>query len=618
MRYFYLGAFLVLVLGLQAQVNKVLMIGIDGCRPDAVMAAYTPILDSLAATGSHSYDVLNEGVTSSGPGWSSLLTSVWPEKHGVYDNSFSGSNYLNYPHLFKRVEEYNSALHTVSIAQWHPINDYIAVNAADLMIYAADHSDNVAQEAVNYIYFGEPDAMFVHFDDVDHAGHNGGFSPDNPNYIIAIELVDQRIGDIIAAMKQRATYVSENWATIVSTDHGGIGTSHGGNSIEERNIFLIVSGDSIPNVEVLSDSVLTTIAPAVNCLNDSVELYFNGSSKVTTTIDPAFNFGILQDFTVECRVRTSTSGDLAIVTDKDWTSGSNPGWVFSFNVNGGPWKVNVSDGANRVDIEGNEIDDNDWHMLSATFDRDGMLTIYEDGQQVDASSMADIGDVFTGFPICMGQDANNGYAFSGSIAEVRMFNGIVSPAEIDSWHCTPLDNSHTNFAQLIGHWRLNEGGNNSIVLDESPTGANGTLSNAEWRSTQDTIFIWEKDYSNTPRQVDYAVSALEHLCVPMDPLWNLDGEIFGTSCNGFGTAIKLEELSTMNTYPSVNDGAFWVEFSDGSLWQMEIYNLLGGLVHSAQLQGKSQIDMGLAPTGPYLITATNGSQVLSSRILISR
>ena len=38
--------------------------------------------------------------TVSGPGWSSMLTGVWADKHGVHDNSFKGANYAKHPHFF--------------------------------------------------------------------------------------------------------------------------------------------------------------------------------------------------------------------------------------------------------------------------------------------------------------------------------------------------------------------------------------------------------------------------------------------------------------------------------------------------------------------------------------
>ena len=113
--------------------RRVLLIGIDGVRSDAMQAADTPHMDALIAVGAVSYDAFAGGIpgtatqqiTSSGPGWSSILTGTWTNKHGVTSNSFSGDNYEDYPHFFRRVKEVNSAACTASIVQWSPIDTYI-------------------------------------------------------------------------------------------------------------------------------------------------------------------------------------------------------------------------------------------------------------------------------------------------------------------------------------------------------------------------------------------------------------------------------------------------------------------------------------------------------------
>ncbi|MFZ4575538.1 MAG: alkaline phosphatase family protein, partial [Phycisphaerales bacterium] len=98
-------------------VRKVLVIGVDGMRPDALQAANAPTFDSLIAAGAYSGLCAAEDITISGPGWSSILTGVHRNKHGVTDNSFAGANYGAYPHFFRRLQETCEAS-TVSIAQW--------------------------------------------------------------------------------------------------------------------------------------------------------------------------------------------------------------------------------------------------------------------------------------------------------------------------------------------------------------------------------------------------------------------------------------------------------------------------------------------------------------------
>ncbi len=99
-------------------VKKVLVIGIDGCRVDALAAANTPNIDNLISNGIFSPDALNEDITISGPGWSAILCGVLSDKHLVANNDFSGNNYDTYPPFFKYLNEINPDLNTVSICHW--------------------------------------------------------------------------------------------------------------------------------------------------------------------------------------------------------------------------------------------------------------------------------------------------------------------------------------------------------------------------------------------------------------------------------------------------------------------------------------------------------------------
>ena len=68
--------------------KKVLIVGIDGCRPDALRAARTPAMDALWQEGAYSFSAQTDERTVSGPCWTSILTGVWPEKHGVLSNDY--------------------------------------------------------------------------------------------------------------------------------------------------------------------------------------------------------------------------------------------------------------------------------------------------------------------------------------------------------------------------------------------------------------------------------------------------------------------------------------------------------------------------------------------------
>ena len=508
--------------------QRVLIIGIDGCRADVAETATTPYLDGLKSNGLYSVDALNDDITISGPGWSAILCGVWSDKHLVTGNNFSGNNYADFPSFFKRVEEYDSTLNTVSICHWSPINTNIVVNDADVVTNT--NSDfSVAMEAAFHLENNDPHVMFLHFDEIDGAGHGNGFAGDVPEYVAKIEEVDEHIGTVIKALELRPNYAAEDWIVLVTSDHGGINFSHGGNTFEEENVPFIISGNSIPLQTITKDSSFT-IDEAFNCLGDSIELFFDGDNDyVQVPHTPLFDFGTSQDFTIECRVKTTEAADVSIVGNKDWDSGLNKGFVFSFKFASGPeWKVNIGDGSNRADINtGGSIADGEWHTLSVSFDRDGQMRMYEDGNYLTETSISGIGDITNGEDFMFGADVDFGYDYNGSIAEVRVWNEVLTDQEIMDYACDTIDTSHPSYANLIGYWKMNEG-QGSQVLDQTVNANHGNISNAIWYEPDS---VWTYSFENTPRLVDISINALGHLCIPIDPSWQLDGKAWLSDCN---------------------------------------------------------------------------------------
>ncbi|MGY8987636.1 MAG: LamG-like jellyroll fold domain-containing protein [Flavobacteriales bacterium] len=563
--------FLPLLINAQT-IKKVLLIGIDGCRADALELANTPTIDNLIANGVYSPDALNDDITISGPGWSAILCGVWSNKHLSIDNSFVGTDYANYPPLFKRIEDFDANLHTVSICNWNPINDYIVQNYADYKLNVSSDLE-VSNEAISYISSNDPDCMFLHFDDVDHAGHASGFSPTVSQYITAIEEVDVLLAPIMQTISQRPNYTNEDWLILITSDHGGVGTSHGGTSIEHQNVVVIASGNAIIQEIILKDSSII-FDSVYNCLADTVELQFDGDDDyVQTPSDPIYNFGTNQDFTIECRVRTNTTGDVAIIGNKVWYSGNNAGFVFSFKYPAGPeWKVNIGDGTNRADINtGGLIADNQWHTLSVSFDRDGYMKMYEDGILLDSADISSIGDITTNAGLFFGTDINQDYDFMGSIAEVRVWNTLINEQTIQNWHCNHLDINHPNTNNLIGYWKLNEGTGNMAIDYWGGFGIpNGTINNSTWYTPDST---WIYDYSNTPRLTDVPVTALTHLCVPIDNNWQLDGvslipDCFGTNVEGINNKpnrlVKITDILG-RTIKEINNKILFYIYENGKV-----------------------------------------------------
>lgn len=236
--------------------KKVLFIGIDGCRFDALKAANTPHLDRLMAEGCFADNCLILGQryqgndTISGPGWSTILCGVWADKHGVQDNSFKGKNYEQYPHFFSRLKEVDPEAKTASLVTWIPIQQHI-VSAADVgamfptLTNDYEKADaNASKAAVKVLTEQDPTAVFYYIGQVDETGHKHGFHPTVKPYLEAIEQADKHVGEVLEAVAARPNRDDEEWLVVVTSDHGGKGTGHGGGHQvpEILNSFLIVSG----------------------------------------------------------------------------------------------------------------------------------------------------------------------------------------------------------------------------------------------------------------------------------------------------------------------------------------------------------------------------------------
>jgi predicted AlkP superfamily phosphohydrolase/phosphomutase len=206
-----------------SQPRKVLIIGVDGTRPDALQDANTSNIDGIIANSFFSYEAWHHGITISGSSWSSILTGVEYTKHGVTDNTYNNSKFYTYPYFTTRAKSCLPDLYCVQITQWVAMSDYVYNDGWNKKILVDDGAgDQTVAKTQEELKNPDLDVLFVYFDEVDLAGHASGFSRFNPEYIRAIETVDGHIGNIITALHNRVNYANEEWIILIVTDHGGI------------------------------------------------------------------------------------------------------------------------------------------------------------------------------------------------------------------------------------------------------------------------------------------------------------------------------------------------------------------------------------------------------------
>lgn len=212
------------------------------------------------------------------------------------------------------------------------------------------------------------------------------------------------------------------------------------------------------------------------CVNGKC-LYFNGSdSHIDVPSDPSISPGT-SDFSLSAWVKTpNTLSNDRILSNHylQWElwSGSD-GNVLS----------SIGDKSNRIISYGPNIEDNKWHHITATYDRDGLMKLYVDGVLEDSDDISSYSTVdLDSNSVSIGSHAGGtGYVWNGFIDEPKIYPYARSAEEIKSdyasrgsAHGISADfgtDSHGYLNDgLVGYWKMDEDswdGTADEVIDSS-------------------------------------------------------------------------------------------------------------------------------------------------------
>lgn len=240
--------------------KKVIVIGYDGCRADNLIMCEKneeSAVKALLADGGHlklsycggvNYPVINKQATSTAPGWCSMLTGEWASVTGITDNSIVKSN--DYLTLLTTEVESKTIDSSAFYVSWngHFVNEdstyylerkYTEEKQLDVkMVDAADDAGTYSNVMADVGSAECSDFIFSIFEYCDHYGHDTGFCPNNPDQVKGFAEQESDALDIINAIKARENYANEDWLIIITSDHGGYNTGHGGPTMQERYTFI--------------------------------------------------------------------------------------------------------------------------------------------------------------------------------------------------------------------------------------------------------------------------------------------------------------------------------------------------------------------------------------------
>ena len=217
-----------------------------------------PEMDRLMDEGAWTLDGSTQmtGPTVSGPGWTSILTGFEVIDHGIVTNDGWDNRVAGTPTWLLRAREQGIETVAASIGSRSSRGSSRRTRSATSVWGPTMRSPtrwltSSARGLTRSTSCTSTMSTAV--------GHSTGFSPENPDYIEAIEAQDERIGRMLRAVESRSG--DESWLVAITTDHGGSGTSHGGLDADNRTIPVLFHGPEWTSGELDGDGAITHMDP---------------------------------------------------------------------------------------------------------------------------------------------------------------------------------------------------------------------------------------------------------------------------------------------------------------------------------------------------------------------
>ena len=229
--------------------RQVLIVSVDGLRPDALSKIDTGNIQALAARGAYTWEARTIMPSNTLPSHVSMLTGYPPEVHRIlWDEYLPARGRLTVPTLFTAVRA--AGMRSAMIVGKNKFDYFKDSGVVDTYWVVAGGDDEVAARAAAETSSGF-NLVFVHFPDVDLAGHAKNWM--SSGYLERVARADQAVGRLLAAVPW--------WTTVILTaDHGGgsRANNHGSAAACDMTIPWIVSGPGTLRGRRLSTDVHTT------------------------------------------------------------------------------------------------------------------------------------------------------------------------------------------------------------------------------------------------------------------------------------------------------------------------------------------------------------------------
>ncbi len=260
--------FLTLIVCLPAsarwKANHVVLIGLDGWGSYSVTKAENiPHIRKLMKEGCYTLRKRSVLPSESAVNWYTMFSGATPEMHGYTTwnsrvpeiPSMVTNEHGMFPTIFYELRRQCPKAVIGCLAEWEGIRylvDTLSVNYEAVASNYEKDNEQLCRMTEAYIKAHKPNLLAVIYDQIDHTGHAMGH--DTPAYYETLTRVDGYIGRIIQALKDAGIY--DDTIIIVTADHGGVGTRHGGKSLAELEEPFIICGKNVKSTGEFTETMI--------------------------------------------------------------------------------------------------------------------------------------------------------------------------------------------------------------------------------------------------------------------------------------------------------------------------------------------------------------------------
>ena len=237
--------------------EKVILISIDGMRPDGFLACKNLFAEQMMKLGTYTLHGRTVFPSVTLPCHMSLFHSVTPQRHGITTNLYIPfARPIN--GLFEQIGM-NGGVSAMYYG-WEPLRDVARPEslkfAGYINAYTEESSDSCLTDmALERIERSRPDFVFLYMVETDEkGGHDNGWMTDA--YL-------QRISTAIENVKRVYEAYGEEYTIIVTADHGGHERSHGSDLPEDMTIPMFFIGKRFEPGRQLEGISILDIAPTI-------------------------------------------------------------------------------------------------------------------------------------------------------------------------------------------------------------------------------------------------------------------------------------------------------------------------------------------------------------------